>query len=101
MQHADTAVALINSSIIGTIGTLDGSAPQPSTIGRKSLLQYLGGSTAQIRQSWRDDILSTTMEDVLAYAERLQVWEPTLSIGGPKSLLEREPMWNMTLLDAL
>jgi presequence protease len=59
MENAATAVSLINSAIIGTIGSLDGSAPQPNSAGWLSLIQYLSGSNAEIRQKWREEILAT------------------------------------------
>jgi len=58
-------------AIIGTIGELDGSAPQPDTLGWTSLRQYLRRETPAMRQAWRDQILGTTREDYLEFAKRL------------------------------
>ena len=101
MQKAATAIPLINSAIIGTIGSLDGPAPQPNTAGWTSLQQWLSGSTPKIRQKWRDDILATGNNDFLEYAKRFDSWKPTLGITGPKALLEKEKSLNLTLIDEL
>ena len=101
MESASKATPLINSAIIGTIGSLDGSAPQPDSAGWMSLTQYLSGSNAKMRQTWRDEIMATSDKDFLDYVQRLTSWEPTLSIAGPKKVLEREKYVNMTLIDDL
>jgi len=102
MKKASTAIPLINSAIIGTIGSLDGPAPQPSTSGWESMLRWLIGYTPKIRQKWRDDILATTNNDFLEYAKRLESWKPTLGISAPKAaLVEKEKSLNLTLIDLL
>ena len=99
MQNAATAIPLINSAIIGTIGSLDGPAPQPNTAGWISLLRWLSGSTPKMRQQFRDDILATSNNDFLEYAKRFDSWNPTLAITGPKALLKKEKSLNLTLID--
>ena len=101
MQDSATAIPLINSDIIGTIGSLDGAAPQPNTAGWISLLRWLSGSTPKMRQKWRDDILATNNNDFLEYAKRFDSWSPTLAITGPKALLQKEKRLNLTLIDEL
>lgn len=101
MKNPATAIPLINSAIIGTIGRLDGSAPQPNTVGYISLLQWLRGSTKEVRQTWREDILKTNNNAFLEYAKLLRQWEPSLAISGPKSVLEKEKSLNLTLMDLL
>eukprot|EP00797_Seminavis_robusta_P012452 Sro196_g083410.1 Presequence protease (268) ;mRNA; r:17649-18452 len=101
MQHSSTAIKLINSAIIGTIGSLDGSAPQPDRAGWTSMIDFLSGSNAKIRQRWRDDILGTNNNDFLEYAIRLHGWPATVGVGGPKNALLKEKDLNLTLIDEL
>jgi presequence protease len=101
MENPASALSLINSAIIGTIGSVDGSAPQPNSVGWLSLIHYLSGSNAAIRQKWREEILATNYEDFLKYAERMGSWEATLSVAGPKTILEKERDLNLTLIDDL
>jgi Zn-dependent M16 (insulinase) family peptidase len=58
-------------TIIGTIGALDGSAPQPYQLGWDSLRQYLRRETSEMRQTWRDQVLGTTRDDFLNFSARL------------------------------
>ena len=101
MENPTTSEPLIKSAIIGTIGTLDGSAPQPNTAGWLSLQQWLYGSTAKIRQKWREDILATDKNDFLEYARRLEAWKPTIAVAGPKTVLDKQRGLNLTLIDVL
>jgi Zn-dependent M16 (insulinase) family peptidase len=58
-------------TIIGTIGALDGSAPQPDQLGWDSLRQFLRRETSEMRRKWRDQILGTTRDDFLNFSARL------------------------------
>lgn len=76
-------------AIIGTIGELDGSAPQPDELGWDSLAQYLRRETPAMRQAWRNQILDTNRQDYLDFAERLNAMKD-LSIAVVSSKLAIE-----------
>jgi len=100
MQNSEAAAPLINSAIIGTIGSLDGSAPQPNTAGWLSLRQWLMGSTPKLRQKWRDEILATGSDDFVEFEKRLEnQWKPLVAVAGPKSVLGKEKDLALTLID--
>lgn len=101
MADPDRSAALIESAIIGTIGTLDGSAPQPNTAGWISMVNWLHGSTPKLRQAWREEILATSSQDFLDYANRFEGWKPTLGVSGPKATLAKEKGLNLTMIDLL
>lgn len=68
-------------AIIGTIGSLDGTAPQPGDLGWYSLRQWLRGETSELRQNWRKQILNTTWADFNDFAERMSAWEdPSIAV---------------------
>jgi presequence protease len=101
MDDPAKSQGLINSAIIGSIGELDGTAPQPDAAGWLSLMDWLRGSTPELRQAWREEILGTTSKDFLDYANRLEGWRPTLGISGPKTALDKEKGLDLTLIDLL
>lgn len=60
----------LEATIIGTIGDLD-SPMSPDQKGFASLIEYLEEESAEERQQWRDEILSTTPQDFKEFGERL------------------------------
>jgi len=65
----------IVTSIIGSIGSIDGSLPPPKSMGWASLLRWMSGKSAAYRQRWRDEILSTDVSDFADFADRLSKWK--------------------------
>ena len=66
-------------AVIGTIGGMD--SPQgPASKGLTSLMQWLAGETAEARQAWRDEVLSTTADDLAAFGRRI---DAKLGAGSP------------------
>jgi Zn-dependent M16 (insulinase) family peptidase len=62
----------VAKSIIGTIGDLD-QYQLPDAKGYSSMLRYLAGDTEDDRQRLRDQILSTSAQDVRAFADVLDL----------------------------
>jgi hypothetical protein len=62
------------AAIVGAIGRLDGKAMQPNLIGTNSILDYLRQNTPELRQRWRDQILSANTDDIMSMVERLGAW---------------------------
>jgi Zn-dependent M16 (insulinase) family peptidase len=62
------------AAIVGAIGRLDSKAMQPNLIGFNSILNYLKKDTDEMRQRWRDQILSANPDDIMAMVERLGAW---------------------------
>mmetsp|Transcript_26475 Transcript_26475/g.41793 ORF Transcript_26475/g.41793 Transcript_26475/m.41793 type:complete len:157 (+) Transcript_26475:34-504(+) len=86
--------AAITTSIIGTIGGLDGSALSANDAGWVSLVRYLRGESALSRQRRRREMLNTSVDDFVDYAIRLKSWKtPSIAIVASQSALndmERE-----------
>jgi len=86
--------AAITTSIIGTIGGLDGSALSANDAGWVSLVRYLRGESALSRQRRRKEMLDTSVGDFVDYAKRLKSWKaPSVAIVASQSALndmERE-----------
>ena len=66
--------AAITTAIIGTIGGLDGSALSPHAAGWEALIRYLYGGSTISRQRHRNEILKTTVDDFVDYAQRVKGW---------------------------
>jgi presequence protease len=62
------------AAIVGAIGRLDGTAMQPSRVGIESITNYLKQNTVEMRQHWRDQILSASTDDFMEMVERLSAW---------------------------
>lgn len=58
-------------AIIGTIGTLD-TYQLPDAKGYTSMQRFLIGETDTFRQQFRDQVLSTTLDDLHAFGEALE-----------------------------
>ena len=67
--------AAITTAIIGTIGSLDGSALSPKDAGYVALIRWLRGESSISRQRWRNEVLKTTVDDFINYAQRLKSWK--------------------------
>lgn len=73
----------IMTSIIGSIGSIDGSLPPPKSMGWTSLLRWMSGTSAAYRQRWRDEVLSTDVSDFADFTDRLGKWKsPSIAVVG-------------------
>jgi len=61
----------LTEAIIGTVGDLD-TVMTADRKGYTSMQHYLTGLTTEDRQRWRDEVLSTSREDLLDFAQRLK-----------------------------
>ena len=75
------------ASVVAAIGELDGTAPQPQNIGYDSMVQYLKNEKPETRQKWRDEILGTNKDSVMAMIERIGSWGKTsiAIVGGQQA----------------
>lgn len=67
LEHLDLPADELTKYIIGCVGHLD-PALTPSQKGMVSLTEYLTGMTPEMKQKRRDELLSTTLQDIKAYA---------------------------------
>lgn len=76
-------------AIIGTIGSLD-SPMAPDQKGFASMSRYLTNTTTEMRQKWRDEVLSTTKEDLIEFADKLRAVKTSGStvVFGSQAALE-------------
>ena len=80
--------AAITTAIIGTIGGMDGSALSAKDAGWVALLRYLRGGSALGRQRWREEVLQTSVDDFVDYANRLKAWRtPSIAIVASQTAL--------------
>ncbi len=80
--------AAITTAIIGTIGGLDGSALSPRAAGWEALIRHLYGESTISRQRHRNEILKTTVDDFIDYAQRVKGWrDPSIAIVASLSAL--------------
>ena len=84
----------ITKAIIGTIGGIDGSALSAREAGWTALIRHLHGGSALGRQRWRKEILDTSVDDFVDYAQRLKSWKtPSVAVVASQSAfdeMERE-----------
>jgi Zn-dependent M16 (insulinase) family peptidase len=67
----------ITKSVIGTIGSIDGTALPPDMVGWKSMLRWMSGVSAASRQKVRQEIINAQGSDFLDFATRLKGWKST------------------------
>ena len=78
--------AAITTAIIGTIGSLDGSALSAEEAGWTALTRWLRGESAASRQMWRKGVLETNVDDFTDFAQRLKSWKtPSIAIVASQS----------------
>ena len=86
--------AAITTAIIGTIGGMDGSAASAKDAGWIAFLRYLRGESALCRQREREEVLKTSVDDFVDFAQRLKAWrEPSVAIVASQTAfneMERE-----------
>lgn len=78
--------AAITTAVIGTIGSLDGSALSAASAGYVALIRYLRGESSVARQEWRNQIISTSIEDFVDFGNRMKSWKsPSQAIVASQS----------------
>ena len=90
----------IATAIIGTIGSIDGSAPSPAQVGWITMMRWIYGSNAENRQRLRNQILNTSREDFVYFATRLtHYWRlPSVAIVASESAINDAPELDLYLL---
>ena len=79
----------LKKSIISAIGDLD-SYQLPDAKGYTSMMRYITGRSDEIRQKYRDQVLSTNGEDFIAFGEALEkvAQSEAVVVLGSQSALE-------------
>jgi len=79
----------LTKAVIGTIGDLD-AYQLPDAKGYASMIRYLTGKTDEMRQKERDEVLSTTREDFIAFGGVLEKFAKSEAVValGPQSAIE-------------
>lgn len=78
--------AAITTAVIGTIGSLDGSALSAADAGWIALVRYLKGESSIARQQWRNQVLNTSVDDFVDFANRMKSWKnPSQAIVASES----------------
>lgn len=76
----------ITTAVIGTIGSLDGSALAAADAGWVALVRYLRGESSVARQKWRNQIIDTNADDFVDFANRMKRWQnPSQAIVASES----------------
>jgi Zn-dependent M16 (insulinase) family peptidase len=75
------------TSIIGTIGDLDG-AMSPSQKGSAQFMRWLQNESAEERQRYRDEVLGTKKQDFVDFAKRLKSMKRTTSVVSSRAQIE-------------
>jgi Zn-dependent M16 (insulinase) family peptidase len=85
-------------AIIGAIAKLDGTAIQPSQVGYVALIQYLKRDSKAGRQKFRDEILGSTVSQLLTMADRLGSWgKPSVAVITNQALYDEAVAAGLTL----
>jgi len=79
LRTVDLDRSELDKAIIATIGDLD-SPLTPDQKGFQSLRYFLDGTTDDIRQKWRDDVLKTDRDSFLHAADSLQHMQHTKTV---------------------
>ena len=78
--------AAITTAVIGTIGSLDGSALSAGAAGYVALVRHLRGESSVARQEWRNQIINTSVDDFVDFANRMKSWKnPSQAIVASES----------------
>eukprot|EP00616_Rhizochromulina_sp_CCMP1243_P000175 CAMPEP_0118974666 /NCGR_PEP_ID=MMETSP1173-20130426/12764_1 /TAXON_ID=1034831 /ORGANISM="Rhizochromulina marina cf, Strain CCMP1243" /LENGTH=1033 /DNA_ID=CAMNT_0006924443 /DNA_START=71 /DNA_END=3172 /DNA_ORIENTATION=+ len=87
LQNHDLSSEALSQAIIGTVGDLD-SPLSPDQKGWEAMRRHLVGETAEQRQQWRQEVLSTTAKDFKDFGERLDQMEAHSVVFGSKKAIE-------------
>lgn len=89
----------IDNYIISTIGSID-RPMSPSEKGKSSDMSYFSGVTQDIIQKQRDEILSTTAEDIKSYGDMLnKITEQNdfCVFGNQSKIMDNKELFNSTI----
>jgi hypothetical protein len=78
----------LTKSIIGAIGDMD-AYQLPDAKGFTSMTRYLAGDSDESRQIWREQIITTTVEDFHRFGEALDVLNKhgrVVVLGAPEAI---------------
>lgn len=88
LRQLDLSQDELEKSIIGAISSMD-AYQLPDAKGYTSMIRYLLGITDEVRQQYRDEVLSTTVADFKAFAQvldRLNEKGLVVVMGSPEAL---------------
>lgn len=103
LRNLEMDAAALTQAIIGAIGDVD-SYQLPDAKGHTALMRYLLNVTDEERQTYRDQMLATKVEDFRSFAEYLDGIKGSnahvvavTSADGAKDVLDKMPdFWNIT-----
>jgi Zn-dependent M16 (insulinase) family peptidase len=89
LRELDLGEEALTRTIVGVIGDLD-AYQLPDAKGFSSLVRWLNGTTDALRQRVRDEVLSTTLEQIHAFGEALEpvARHGLVGVVGPQSAIE-------------
>lgn len=88
LRRLDLSQDELTKSIIGAIGDMD-AYQLPDAKGFTSMTRYLAGDSDESRQIWREQILTTTVEDFHRFGEALDVLNKhgrVVVLGAPEAI---------------
>lgn len=102
LKNLEMDEAEMTKAIIGTIGQMD-TYQLPDAKGYSSMLRYLIGNTDELRQKTRDEVLSTTVQDIRAFGDVLNAMKATghVVVIGSQNAIEAANAARMGLLNPL
>ena len=92
MRNFDVSDRDMTKYIIGTISAMD-QPLEPSALGDRSFMGYLTGTTPEMLQREREQVLSTTQETIRSlapYMETLMEAGTVCAIGNDKKIQEAD-----------
>ena len=100
MRTFDVSDRDMTKYIIGTISSMD-QPLEPSALGDRSFMGYLTGTTPEMLQKEREQVLNTTQDGIRAlapYMEALMEAGTVCAIGNDKKIQEAEIFENTRML---
>jgi len=80
--------AALEQAIVGAAGDLDSPLTSQQK-GSRALTHYLTGTTTEMRQRYRDEVIGTTRASFAAFAERLRSAQLKVAVFGSAEALEK------------
>jgi len=80
--------AALEQAIVGAAGDLDSPMTSQSK-GYRALMHHLTGTTVEMRQRYRDEVIGTDRAAFAAFAERLKGAQTKVAVFGSKEALEQ------------
>jgi Zn-dependent M16 (insulinase) family peptidase len=88
LENLEIDDAALEQAIVGAAGDLDSPMTSQSK-GYRALLHHLTGTTTEMRQRYRDEVIGTTREAFAAFAAKLKGAETKVAVFGSKDMLEQ------------